>query len=112
MEYRKIASLDHYIPMLKRNNYSGCFDSRMDSIVEFSVEFALLSTYIMTSSNGKIFHVTGPLWRESTGHMCIPLTKASNADLWCFLSVPEQTVEQTIETPVIWDSVALIITSL
>ena len=26
--------------------------------------------------------------------------------------MPEQTVEQTIETPVIWDAIALIITSL
>ena len=40
-------------------------------------------------------------------------TKASDAELWCFLwSVPEQTVEQTIETPLIWDSIALIMTSL
>ena len=28
-----------------------------------------------------------------------------------FLSVPEQTVEQTIETPVIWDAITLIMTS-
>ena len=45
----------------------------------------------MTLSNGNIFHVTGPLWRESTGHRWIPLTKASDAELWCFLwSVPEK----------------------
>ena len=32
----------------------------------------------------------------------IPHTKASDAELWCFLwSLPELTVEQTIETPVI-----------
>ena len=41
--------------------------------------------YTMTSSNGKIFHVTGPSWGESTGHRWIPLTKASDAELWCFL---------------------------
>ena len=42
-----------------------------------------------------------------------PLTKASDAELWCILwSVPEQTVEQTIETLVIWDAFALIMTSL
>ena len=29
-----------------------------------------------------------------------------------FLSAPEETVEQTMETPVIWDAIALIITSL
>ena len=29
-----------------------------------------------------------------------------------FLSAPEQTVEQTIEAPVIWDAISLIMTSL
>ena len=28
----------------------------------------------MTSSSGSIFHVTGPLWGEFTGHRWIPLT--------------------------------------
>ena len=64
----------------------------------------------VTSSNASIFLVTGILWGESTGHRWIPLTKASDAELWNFLwSVPDQTVEQTIEIPVIWDAVALII---
>ena len=59
---------------------------------------------MMASSNGNIFRVTSPLWRECTGHRWIPVTKANDADLWCFLwSAPEQTVEQTIETLVIWD---------
>ena len=40
---------------------------------------------MMTSSNGNIFRVTGPLWGESTGHRWIPLTKASHAEFWCFL---------------------------
>ena len=44
----------------------------------------------MTSSNGNIFRVTGPLWGEFTGHRWIPLTKASDAELWYFLwSAPE-----------------------
>ena len=64
---------------------------------------------MMTSSNGNIFRITGPLWGESTGHRWIPLTKASDAELW---SAPQQTVEQAIETPVIWDTIALIMTSL
>ena len=42
-----------------------------------------------------------------------PIRKASDAELWCFpLSGPEQTVDQTIETPVILDAIVLIITSL
>ena len=40
---------------------------------------------MMTSSNRNIFRVTRPLWGESTGHRWIPLTKASDAELWCFL---------------------------
>ena len=60
---------------------------------------------MMTSSNGNFFRVTGHRW--------IPLTEASDAELWCFLwSVPEQTVEQTIETLVIWAVVVLIMMSL
>ena len=44
---------------------------------------------MMTSWNGNTFHVTGPLCAEFTGHRWIPLTKASDAELWCFLwSVP------------------------
>ena len=34
---------------------------------------------MMTSSNGNIFHVTGHLWGEFTGHWWIPLTKVSDA---------------------------------
>ena len=53
------------------------------------------------------------LWWKSTGHWWIPLTKASDSELWCFpWTAPEQTVEQTIETPVIWNAIALIMTSL
>ena len=36
---------------------------------------------MMTSSNGNIFCVTGPLWGEFTGDRWIPLTKASDAEL-------------------------------
>ena len=54
----------------------------------------------MTSSNRNITVVTGPLWGEFVVHRWIPLTKASDAGLWCYLwYTPEQTVEKTIETP-------------
>ena len=42
---------------------------------------------MMTSSNGNIFRVTGPLCGQFTGHWWIPLTKASDAELWCFLDL-------------------------
>ena len=44
-----------------------------------------LLKYMMTSSNGNIFRVTGPLFGEFTGHRWISLTKASDAELLCFL---------------------------
>ena len=40
---------------------------------------------MMTSSNGNISHVTGHLCGEFTGHRWIPRTKASDAELWCFI---------------------------
>ena len=52
---------------------------------------------MMTLSNGNIFHLTGPLCGEFTAHQWIPLTKASDAELWWFLwSAPEH---QWFETP-------------
>ena len=58
-------------------------------------------------------YITGSSWEESTGDRWIPLIRASDADLWCFLwSAPEQMVEQTVKTLVIWDANALIMTSL
>ena len=39
---------------------------------------------MMTSSNGNIFRVTGPLCGEFTGYRWIPGTKSSDAELWCF----------------------------
>ena len=83
-------------------------------VAKASRSFEPQSKYFMvTSSNGYIFHVTGPLWGESTGHRWIPLAKTSDAELWCFLwSAPKETVEQTIEMPAILDAIALIMTSL
>ena len=52
-----------------------------------------------------------PLCGEFTGHRWIPRTKASVAELWCFLwSAHEYTVEQTIVRQVIWDAITLIMT--
>ena len=46
--------------------------------------------HTMTLSNGNIFCFTGHLCGEFIGHRWIPRTKASDAELWCFLwSVPE-----------------------
>ena len=49
-------------------------------------ETSIMFVYMMTSSNGNIFRVTGHLCGEFTGPRWIPRTKASDAELWCFLS--------------------------
>ena len=41
--------------------------------------------YMMTSSNGNIFRVTGHLCGEFPDPRWIPRTKANDAELWCFL---------------------------
>ena len=54
-----------------------------------------------------------PFVKGSTGHRWITSTKASDAKLWCFLwSAHEQTVKLTLETLVIWEAIALIMTPL
>ena len=71
------------------------------SLLKFSVWKAgkYRCNLMMTSSNGNISRVTGLLCGEFTDHQWILRTKASDAELWCFLwSAPEPTVEQTMET--------------
>ena len=61
----------------------------------------------------KHFQRHGPLCGEFTGHLWITHIKAGDAELWYFLwSAPGQTDEQTIETLVIRDTIALIMTSM
>ena len=84
-----------------------------DSWWKWAIRQLTSSTFMMTSSNGSIFLVTGSLLGESTSHRWIPLTKLSDAELWCFIwSAPEQTVWQTMETQVIWNTTLLTVTSL
>ena len=45
-------------------------------------ENSYYTEYIMMSSNGNIFRVTGHLCGEFTGERWIPLTKASDLELW------------------------------
>ena len=58
---------------------------------------------MMTPSNGIIFRVTGPLCGEFTGPRWSPLTKASDAELWCFLCLNKRLSKQSwgwwFETP-------------
>ena len=88
---------DAYMPPKRCNHWlRGCFVTCHDDVIKW-----------------KYFLRYCPWWGESTGDRWIPLTKASNAELWYFLwSEPVQTAEQTIETPVIWEVIVLIKTSL
>ena len=54
------------------------------------VVFLWLMELMMTSSNGNIFRISGPLCGEFAGHRWIPHTKASYAELWCFLWSPPE----------------------
>ena len=51
----------------------------------YPIFYAVLPLCMMTSSNRNFFSVTGPLCGDFTGHRWIPLTKASDAELWHFL---------------------------
>ena len=78
-----------------------------------SSTYTYVDQFMMTSSNGNIFRFTDLLCGEFTGARWIPQTKASDAELCCFLwSAPEPTVEQTLETQVIRDAITLMMTSL
>ena len=64
---------------------------------------------MMTSSNENISRTsTGPLWEESTDQRWFPSQTPVTRSFDVFFA-PEQTVEQINETPVIWDTIALII---
>ena len=64
--------------------------------------------YMMTSSNGNIFRVTGHLYGEFIGHRWIPLTKASDAELWCFLcAITVMCQAVCAHVPVIYESYKL-----
>ena len=61
-----------------------------DSVKETSEASLRLLSFMMTSSNGKIFRGTGHLCGEFTVPRWIPRIKASDAELWCLLlSAPE-----------------------
>ena len=69
--------------------------------------------HLMTSSNGNIFRVTGPLCGEFTHYRWIALINASDAKLWCVRwTAWINSWENNRVSPVIWDAIAPIMTSL
>ena len=102
------------------------FMHRMDCLERISLTFLLYiwkrfgakewiwyDTDHVSTVKGKHLPHYSPFVREITDDRRILLTKASDAELWYFLwSSPEQTVEHTNEMPVIWDTIAPMITSI
>ena len=74
--------------------FYNCKETQLFGLEKFLVLYTIRFQFMMTSSNGSIFRVTGPLCGDFTGHRWIPHTKASDAELWCFLwSAPEKMLE-------------------
>ena len=95
----------------QRNAKRGMRSARLLGLQSWCHVFLFMSL-MMTSSNGNIFRVTGALCGEFTGHRWIPFTKASDTELWCFYLRLNKRLLKTIAKPVIWDTIALIMTSL
>ena len=70
-----------------RKTFIGCISYLINTTI---LHDSTIVRFMMTSSNGNIFRVTGHLCGEFTGARWIPHTKASDAEFWCFLwSAPE-----------------------
>ena len=81
-DYRLSVNSPHKGPVVRKSSHA------MSSSCDwpyFTAARRYLKNDRMTSSNLNIFHVTGHLCGEFTGHRWIPRTKASDAELWCFL---------------------------
>ena len=108
--------------ILVRPQYGTCYLRRAfwgtvsDFIAYLSAVFAdqmswnpvsYSTAIIMTSSNGNIFHITGPFWGESTSQWWFPSQGASNTGFDAFFHLCLN-VEQTIKMPLIWEAIVLI----
>ena len=101
----RFASLVHYHWRYVGN--SLCYHQTIN------IDF-IAASYMVASLNGFI----SALWAlcdgnpSVTGEFPSQRSVTRSFDVCFFLSAPEQTVEQTIETLVIWDVISLIMTSL
>ena len=70
-----------FILFIKTHFYGGALTSHF--MEEHSSPTSIFLVFMMTSSNGNMFRVTG--FCAGTGHRWIPLTQTSDSELWCFL---------------------------
>ena len=106
----------HWLNKTVSKIWCQCFDDTA-AIIRLSAGHNI---YMMTSSNGNISRITGPLCGEFTGHRWFPGKKASDAELWCSLYkwLSKQSWGWWIETPsrslwrhcnILWDKPFLIL---
>ena len=85
---KKIVSPKHKLNVVLQTDHFTEASRRIDT----SKNGVMIGSDNGMMTSWKKILVIGPLWGESTGHRWIPLTKASDAELSCFLwSTPEQT---------------------
>ena len=88
LTFVKESTGDHWIPFTNGQLRGKCFHLIMSSwhvSLYRQHRVCWWLNIMMTSSNGNIFSVTGHLCGEFTGRRWIPRTKASDAEVWCFL---------------------------
>ena len=70
---------------ISRNRTKGVTWSPGQPTPTHPLKSATINIYRMTSSNGNIFRVAGPLCGEFTGRRWNPLTNANDVEFWYFL---------------------------
>ena len=79
---------------VKQYDYRGIYGQLIKQYLQMYWYETSAILGMMTSSDRNIFRVIGHLCGEFIGRRWIPRTKASDAELWCFLlSAPEWTIE-------------------
>ena len=85
MRYKWYPRRSPHSPFLCDSKQATLFCSCCCNVPYIRCNPGTMRQVMMTSSNGNILRVTGHLCGEFTGHRWIPRTKASDAELWCFL---------------------------
>ena len=81
------AGTDHLSLMYVIVTTGRWYHAAMSYMYQGDIEPCLTFASTMTSWNGNIFRVTDPLCGEFIDHRWIPLRKASDAELWCFVDL-------------------------
>ena len=82
LRYSYSMHLQRFSVVVIHKRYSYSTNLQRTWLVVIHMMFAM-----MTSSNGNIFRVTGPLCGEFTGHRSIPLTKAMTRSFYVFFDL-------------------------